>query len=314
MAVSFTPTTPNKNATRDTALTLYTGEVIKAFTRKNVALNTVSTRTINGGKSAQWIVTGQAADTDVTAHTPGADIATKVLANDEVIITVDTRYYYSHFLDDLDMKLAQYDIRSELAKQAGEALATKIDKEVFQGVYNMRTIVDAGTGLKPGQQPASIIKATGYDAATTAEARGNALIEAMFAGVTALNEKDVTAEPIMVTQPANYYNLVQSTRGTNQDFTNNNGGIDSGNISQIAGIMTTWTNHLPVITGTGNFTLHGMMYTKDVYGVVKAMDITTESSRETSKLGDLLVSYYALGHGPLNPTGLVQIENDVALA
>ena len=314
MATSYTVTTPNKNGTRDTALKLYTGEVIKAFTRKNIALSTVSTRTINGGKSAQWIVTGQALDTDVTAHTPGADIATKVLANDEVTITVDTRYYYSHFLDDLDMKLAQYDIRSELARQAGEALSTKIDKEIFAGIYGMSSIVDAGTGLKPGQQAASIVKATGYDAATTAEAKGNALIEAMFAGRTALNEKDVSGEPTVVMSPANYYNLVQSTRGVNQDFTSGNGGIDSGNVSRIAGLMVTWTNHLPVVTGTGNYVLHALMYTKDIYGVVKAMDITSESSRETSKLGDLLVSYYALGHGPLNPTGLVIIENDVAIA
>jgi hypothetical protein len=96
MATSHTVTPYNKNATRDTALKLYTGEVIKAFTVKNIAMNTVSTRTISGGKTAQWIVTGKADDANVAAHTPGADVSAQVLANDEVTITVDTRYYYSH--------------------------------------------------------------------------------------------------------------------------------------------------------------------------------------------------------------------------
>lgn len=50
---AVTPTTPNKNATRDTALKLYTNEVIKSFREKNVALGTVKSREISGGKTAQ---------------------------------------------------------------------------------------------------------------------------------------------------------------------------------------------------------------------------------------------------------------------
>jgi hypothetical protein len=95
----------------------------------------------------------------------------------------------------------------------------------------------------------------------------------MFAGRSALNAKDVSAEPTFVVAPADYYNLVQSTRGVNQDFTNNNGGLDSGNVSMIAGIKTVWTNHLPATAK-----LIGLMYTPDVYGVVKAMDISSETN------------------------------------
>jgi len=300
MAISANPI--NKNAARDTALKLYTGEVLKAFTRKNIGLELVSTRTISGGKSAQWIVTGQSDDANVAAHTPGDEISTQVLANDEVTITVDTRYYYSHFVDELDEKLAQYEIRGELAKQAGEALAVKIDKQIFAGIDGMRTYTPL-----PGQQAASAVEATGYAAATTAEDKGNALVEAYFACQTAFKQKDVTAEPVAVVSPEDYYNMVQSTRGVNQDYTNGNGGIDSGNISMIAGMRTAWTNHLP---DTEN--LLALVFTKDVYGVVKAMDITSEANYIPERLGWLLTSYYALGMGPLNPTGLAIISSDAA--
>lgn len=295
----------NKDASRSTALTLYTGEVLKAFDVKNIALDMVSTRTISGGKSAQWIVTGQASDSNVAAHTPGTEISTQTLANDEVTITVSTRYYYSHFVDELDEKLAQYEIRGELAKQAGEALATKIDKAVFQGMVDM---FDAANWTpKPAQSAAGVIDvSTAMGAATTPEAKGNVLVEGYFEARSLFSGRDVTAEPSVVTTPQNYYRLVQSTRGVNADYTAGNGGIDSGNISMVAGLRTAWTNNLPASVDGAN-TLEALVFTKDVFGVVKAMDITSESNYIPERLGYLLTSYYALGMGGLNATGLAAI-------
>jgi hypothetical protein len=315
---TYTPV--NKDSSRSTALKLYTGEVLKAFTRKNIAMELVSTRTISGGKTAQWIVTGQAADTDVSTHTIGENVAAKVLANDEVTITVSTRYYYSHFVDELDEKLAQYEIRGELSKQAGEALAVKIDKAIFSGIVDM--FDEDNWTVRTGQSaPAVEDINTAWDAATTVEAKGNALIEGYFNVRTTFNERDVTAEPTVVTTPQNYYYLVQSTRGVNADYTSNNGGIDSGEVSRIAGLRTVWTNHLPSAlqydrtgdAGAGTaYELQALVFTPDVYGVVKAMDITSESNYLPEKLGHLLTSYYAMGMGGLNGTGLAAIVTTAA--
>jgi hypothetical protein len=301
----------NKDASRSTALTLYTGEVLKAFDVKNIALDLVSTRTISGGKSAQYIVTGKASDANVAAHTPGSEVSTNTLANDEVTITVSTRYYYSHFVDELDEKLAQYEIRGELAKQAGEALATKIDKAIFAGMVAM--FDEDNWTPRPGQSAPGVIPVT---LSGTAQAKGDVLVGAYFDARSLFNERDVTADPVVVTTPQNYYNLVQSTRGVNADYTSGNGGIDSGNISMVAGLRTAWTNHLPASltydqdggAGTGTaYNLQALVFTKDVFGVVKAMDITSESNYIPERLGYLLTSYYALGMGGLNATGLAAI-------
>ena len=50
---AVTATLPNKDAARATALTLYTGEVIKAFREKNIGLGLIKNRMISGGKTAQ---------------------------------------------------------------------------------------------------------------------------------------------------------------------------------------------------------------------------------------------------------------------
>ena len=287
---SMVATTPNKNATRDTALKLYTGEVIKAFREKNIGLGLIKNREISGGKTAQFIVRGE-------------EVISKVLANDEVTITVSTRYVHSHFLDTLDEKLAQYEVRGELAFQSGQVLATKIDKDVFKMIGND---VPAMTPL-PGQVAATTTVSTGYAAATTAEARGNILITALYDSKAALNVKNVTDTPSVITSAASYYDIVQSTRGVNADFTTNNGGIDTGMIRQVAGFSIGWTNHLDKTTNTK---LIALMFTKDVAGVVKAMDIKSESNYDFRRLGYQLTSFYALGMGPLNPTGMEVINDD----
>jgi len=294
-------TLPNKDAGLSTALKLYTGEVIKAFREKNIGLGLIKSRTISGGKTAQFIVTGEAAEADVQTHVRGATVTPAVLANDEVTITVSSRYVHSHFLDTLDEKLAQYEVRGELAFQSGQVLATKIDKDVFKLVGNT---VPAMTPL-PGQKAASTIPATGYNAAATAEAKGNIIIAALYSAKSALNAKNVTDTPSVIVAPDDYYNIVQSTRGVNADYTSNNGGIDTGMIRQVAGFSIGWTNHLDVTTNTA---LLALMFTKDVAGVVKAMDIQSESNYDYNKLGFLLTSFYALGMGALNPTGMVVIN------
>ncbi len=302
----------NKDAGRATALKLYSGEVIKAFREKNVALATVKSREISGGKTSQFIVTGKAIAGDIQTHVRGEEVVSKLLANDEVTITVDTRYVHSHFSDDLDNKLAQYDLRSEMSAQSGEILSIKIDKDIFYGITH-----DAGSmvPLTNGQLAAAVVTAVGYAAGSTAQERGDALIQALFEARSTLNERDVSAEPTVMVTPTTYYEVVQSTRGTNADYTSNNGGIDSGKVRNIAGFSLGWTNHLDLTdqsggTGIDAQKLIALMYTKDVFGVVKAMDLKSEANYDFRRLGYQLTSYYAMGMGALNPTGLIIINND----
>ena len=159
----------------------------------------------------------------------------------------------------------------------------------------------------PGQKAASTIVATGYDAATDAQTKGDVIIAALYAGKSELNAKNVTDTPSVIVAPEDYYNIVQSTRGVNADYTSNNGGIDTGMIRQVAGFSIGWTNHLDKVTNTK---LIALMFTKDVAGVVKAMDIQSESNYDFRRLGFQLTSFYALGMGALNPTGMVVINDD----
>lgn len=308
MAVSYTPTNPTNTdgasavpgaSNRALGLKLYSNEVLTAFTRKNMFLGEVKTRTINGGISSQFITSGQAADTDAATHTPGADVAATVLKVNERVITITDRVYYSHFIDKLDEKLAQYDIRGELAKQAAEALSTKIDKQIASLI-----MVASETAATTTQIAGHIVDmgTKAAFAALTTEQKGDALVESIFAANVSFDSNDVPMDGrVFVTTPQNYAYIVQSQKAVNRDFTNGNGGIDVGNVLNIAGTPIKWSNHIPARNTADNADIKGLFFQSGCVGVVKAMDITSESNYLPEKLGDLLTSYYALGMDVLEP-------------
>lgn len=316
--MAFTPTNPiNTDGAsavpgadnRALGLKLYSGEVIRAFDEKNIGLGLVTTRSISGGKSSQFIVTGKLSDSNAETHTPGTDVTAKVMKSDERIITITDRVIYSTFVDDLDLTLAQYDIRSELAKQSAEALSTKIDKEIFALMGS--AILTAGVA-----DQASASQALNVDFANAdAKVAGDALVSALFALNADFNAKNVPTDGRnFVTTSANYYNIVQSTNAVNNDYTNGNGGIDSGTVMKVAGTPIVWTNNLPAtaaVTG-GTAPVGGFLVRKGVIGVVKAMDVQSESNYIPEKLGSLLTSFYALGMDVLNPAEVGIVAGTVA--
>ncbi len=108
-------------------LTVYGGEVIKAYNAETLVSSTVRTRTISSGKSATFPVYGRE---EAKLHTAGDDLfgsspdfAMDLTATDE-IINIDKLLIAPQFVDDLHDAMAHYDVRSEMAIQAGASLAT----------------------------------------------------------------------------------------------------------------------------------------------------------------------------------------------
>ena len=288
-------------------LKVYSGEVLHAFDKKNIGLDLVKVRTISNGKSAQFVVTGNISDTAVQAHTPGDDVATTDMKDNERVILIEDLQYVSTFVDNYEEKMAHFEIRGELAKRSGEALAVKIDKQVF------KAILDATQSTGIAAQPDGFeVNNDDIVAGADAEAKGDALIDTIFAAKAHLESNDVTGDPIFVTDPINYYNLVQSAKAVNRDFNGgDNGSISKGNVIEIAGIKVVMSNQFgkdtAVDVGGTNKKLQGLLFTTDCVGVVKLMDISSEANYIPEKLGTLMTSSYALGMGVLNPGSAVAI-------
>ena len=119
---------------RDLYLKLFSGEMFKGFQHETIARDLVMKRTLKNGKSLQFIYTGR---TKAEYHTPGNSI----LGNDqqappvaEKTITCDDLLISSAFVYELDETLAHYELRGEISKKIGYALAQKYDRMIFRSI------------------------------------------------------------------------------------------------------------------------------------------------------------------------------------
>jgi len=115
-------------------LKLFSGEMFKGFQHETIARDMVMKRTLKNGKSLQFIYTGR---TTAEFHTPGNSIlgnsdgappvAEKTITCDELLIS-------SAFVYELDETLAHFELRGEISKKIGYALAEKYDRLIFRAI------------------------------------------------------------------------------------------------------------------------------------------------------------------------------------
>ena len=304
-----------------TYLKLFSGELFKAYESATVAKGTVQNRQLKNGKSLQFIFTGR-----MTAdyHEPGTPIlgsgdppvAEKTIQCDDLLIS-------SAFVYDLDETLAHYDLRSEISKKIGHALAEAYDKKIFRTIAlaaREAHPITAAPGPEPGGSVINIGANNQYDA--------QKLVDAFFEAASILDEKNLPKDGrTAVLNPRQYYALVSQvdTNILNRDYGNSNGNLTSGEgLYEIAGIKIQRSNNLPFQAGTvaavsgenntynGAFADHaGLIYQKDAAGVVEAIGPqvqTTGADIKTMYQGDLIVGRLAMGAGTLNPAAAIEIQ------
>ncbi|MEK9696934.1 MAG: hypothetical protein VW270_14325 [Candidatus Poseidoniales archaeon] len=246
-------------------LKLFSGEMFKGFQHNAIARDLVMRRTLTNGKSLQFIYTGH---TKAEYHTPGNSIlgdSNGAPPVAEKTITVDDLLISSAFLYDLDETLSHYDMRSEISRKIGYALAQKYDRLIFRAITR-------------GARAASPITKTNYvepggtqiRVGTTANASdaydAQKLTSAFFDAAAALDEKGVSQDGrVGVLNPRQYYALIQEV-GNNGLINRDEQGaaLQSGQgIVEIAGIKIYKSMNIPFFSqygtkyGTGSATNPG---------------------------------------------------------
>ena len=186
-------------------------EMFKGFQHNAIARDLVMKRTLKNGKSLQFIYTGR---TKAEYHVPGNSI----LGNSdgappvaEKTITVDDLLISSAFLYELDETLAHYDLRSEVSRKIGYALAQKYDRLVFRqiakGARQASPITKSGYVEPGGTQIRVGTNNQASDAYVPAS-----LVNAFYDAAAALDEKGVSSDGrVAVLNPRQYYELIQQT-------------------------------------------------------------------------------------------------------
>ncbi len=204
----------NTTQRRALYLKLFSGEMFKGFQRNTIARDLVTKRTLKNGKSLQFIYTGR---TKSEYHTPGNSI----LGNSdgappvaEKTITCDDLLISSAFVYELDETLAHYDLRGEISKKIGYALAENYDRKIFRAITKSARKASPITKtnfVEPGGTQIRVgATANGSDALDP-----DKLVNAFYDAAAALDEKGVSSEGrVGVLNPRQYYALIKGLDGS----------------------------------------------------------------------------------------------------
>ena len=246
-------------------LKLFSGEMFKGFQNNTIARDLVMKRTLRGGKSLQFIYTGR---TKAEFHTPGNSI----LGNEdgappvaEKTITCDDLLISSAFVYEMDEVLSHYDLRSEISRKIGYALAEKYDRLIFRAIAKgarKASPVSATNYKEPGGTQIQVGSGTG---ALTDAYDSTKLISAFYDAAAALDEKGVSTDGrVAVLNPRQYYELIQAIGSNglvNRDVQGT--ALQSGQgIVEIAGIKIYKSMNIPF------FGKYGMDYSNMPTGSV----------------------------------------------
>ena len=230
-------------------LKLFSGEMFKGFQRNTIARDMIMKRTLTNGKSLQFIFTGR---TTAEYHTPGNSI----LGNSdgappvaEKTVTVDDLLISSAFVYELDETLAHYDLRGEISRKIGYALAEQYDRKAFRAITKaarQASPITKSNFKEPGGTQIKLTRSGVTDG--TAAYDSTCLINGFYDAAAALDEKGVPQEGrVAVLNPRQYYELIQGVE-TNGLINRNERGdaLQSGNgIIEIAGITIYKSMNIP---------------------------------------------------------------------
>ena len=191
-------------------LKLFSGEMFKGFQHETIARDLVTKRTLKNGKSLQFIYTGRMTS---DFHVPGTPIlgnSDKAPPVAEKTINMDDLLISSAFVYDLDETLAHYELRGEISKKIGYALAEKYDRLIFRAITRgarSASPVSATNFVEPGGTQIRVGATTNDSDAYLSDK----LVTAFYDAAAAMDEKGVSSQGrCAVLNPRQYYELIQA--------------------------------------------------------------------------------------------------------
>ena len=312
-------------------LKLGMAEILDAYRRNTVFKGTVRERMIRGGKSAAFPITGKM---EARYHQPGTPLLGETNAPSDLnerVINLDALMVADVAIYDTDALMSYFDVRSIYTTELGRALAYEYDKRVARMIYAAASDTTeplAKDPLNKGRIGSKITLPASYTGGTTTrQAKGDALVDAIFDARVALEKKDVPIDGMMcVCTPEAYYWITQSSRAINTDF--NGGGGSNGTIAQgvtarIAGIPLKSSNHVTqpdytLVAGDYNpdyaqdlSKCQALVYSKEAVGVLTLLEPSlqmTSGDFNIAYQSQLMVARMDIGMGKLRSECAVAIE------
>ena len=281
---------------------LWSDEVVAAY-KANLVLANLVTRMNHVGKKGDTVhiptpdrasASAKAADAGVTLINSDAET--------EVTISINKHYEYSRLIEDILEKQAVSSMRGFYTDDAGHALATQVDTDLWTTTYNLQ----GGDGAAAYHGDQAVIGSDGSTLFSSSQA-GVAIADAgLRKAIQTLDDANIPLDNrVLVVPPVEKMNLTGVARFTEQAFAGEAGSsntIRSGLIGDLYGIPVFVSTNAP----TNNSSRACFLGHKSAIALVEQMGIRSQTQYKQEYLGDLFTADTIYGVGELrNDAGIL---------
>ena len=279
---------------------LWSDEVIAGY-KKNLVLGNLVTKINHSGKKGDTIHIPAPVRGSATAKAANTQVTLQGDTHSVINLSIDKHYEYSVVIEDIVEVQALSSLRKFYTDDAGYALATQVDTDIFTELEALQGGTVGGSGAALWEK--AVIGGDGVTLFTGNSANDTDITDVGIRKmILTLDNADVPMDNrFMVVPPISANDMLGINRFTEQQYIGNGEAIKTGKIGSIYGIDVFVSANCPSIDSDG--TRIGVMMHKDAVALVEQMGVRSQTQYKQEYLGDLFTADTLYGVGELRNDG-----------
>ena len=279
---------------------LWSDEVIGSY-KSNLVLANLVTKMSHKGKKGDTIHIPAPSRGSASAKAANTQVTLSAATNSVVNISIDKHYEYSKLIEDIAEVQALASMRKFYTDDAGYALATQVDDDLFALFEGLQGGTVGGSGAAAWET--AVIGGDGTTDYTGNSTNASDITDAGIRKmILALDNADVPMDNrSLILPPVAANDLLAINRFTEQQFIGNGDAIATGKIGQIYGVDVFVSSNCPTV-GTDRV---GGLFHRDAIVFAEQVGVRTQTQYKQEYLGDLFTADTIYGTGELrNDAGI----------
>ena len=283
---------------------LWSDEVIAGY-KKNLVVGNLVSKIAHKGKKGDTIHIPKPTRGSATAKSANAKVAIQSDTHSKVDLSIDKHYEYSVLIEDITEVQALNSLRRFYTDDAGYALATQVDTDLFTLTEGLQGGTVTGSGADAWEKAYIGSGTTNYtgnssNAADITDAGLRAMILVLDNANVPMDNRALIIPPVCAND------LLGINRFTEQQYIGSGDAIKTGKIGMIYGIDVYISTNCPTTTTANTATDRvGVLMHKDALALVEQMSVRSQTQYKQEYLGDLFTADTIYGVGELrNDAGL----------
>ena len=274
---------------------LWSDEVIGSY-KSNLVLANLVTKMSHKGKKGDTIHIPAPTRGSASAKAANTQVTLSAATNSVVNISINKHYEYSKLIEDIAEVQALASMRKFYTDDAGYALATQVDDDLFALFEGLQSGTVGGSGSAAWET--AVIGGDGTTLYTGASSNASDITDAGIRKmILKLDNADVPMDNrSLILPPVASNDLLAINRFTEQQFIGSGDAIKTGKIGQIYGVDVFVTSNCPAISTTGRV---GSLFHRDAIVFAEQVGVRTQTQYKQEYLGDLFTADTIYGTGEL---------------